>query len=84
MNSSNTKLPYKIKIKEIKIDIAMAKAGIKTYTELSKNTNISRITIHKYLTPKGFETITFGNLLILCNALKCGINDIVELEEIED
>ncbi|MCR3760439.1 helix-turn-helix transcriptional regulator [Clostridium felsineum] len=69
-----------MKIKNVNLDICKAKAGIRTDTELSKRTGISRTTIIGYRNKDKFCSITLKNLMFLCSILNCKLEDLVEFE----
>ncbi|URZ17221.1 helix-turn-helix domain-containing protein [Clostridium felsineum] len=69
-----------MKIKHINLDVCKAKAGIRTDTELSKRTGISRTTLINYRDKRKFCSITLKNLMFLCSILNCKIEDLVEFE----
>lgn len=67
-------------IKSVNIDVCKAKAGIRTDTELSKRTGLSRTTLRDYRNVDKFSSITLKNLILLCEVLQCKIEDLVEFE----
>ncbi len=70
-----------MKIIKVNLEVEMAKAKIKSISELARRTGISRYSLTKYCSPEGMADITLKNLLKICTVLKCDINDIIEIEK---
>lgn len=69
-----------MRISNVNLEVAMAKIKIRSFSELSRRTNLSRTSLTKYCSPEGMQSITLKNLMILCTELKCEINDIIDFE----
>lgn len=69
-----------MKIIKVNLEIEMAKAGIKSISELSRRTGINRHSLTRYCNPEGIGDVTLKNLLKICSVLNCKIEDIIEVE----
>lgn len=63
---------------KIKIGYIMVDKKIKTIAELSRATGINKNTINKLVNDDRPETLTFGNILKLCDFFQCSLSDLVE------
>lgn len=70
-----------MKIVKVNLKVEMAKAKIKNISELSRLTGISRYSLTKYCSPEGMNDITLKTLIKICTALKCNIDDIIEIDD---
>lgn len=68
-----------MKIVKVNLKVEMAKAKIKNISELSRLTGISRYSLTKYCSPEGMNDITLKTLIKICTALKCNIDDLIEI-----
>ncbi|KRU40026.1 helix-turn-helix domain-containing protein [Clostridium sporogenes] len=69
-----------MEISKVNLEIEMAKAGVKSISQLSRHTGLSRHSLTKYCTIEGMENITLKNLLKICTVLNCKIEDVIEIE----
>ncbi|APC82192.1 helix-turn-helix domain-containing protein [Clostridium botulinum] len=67
-------------IVKVNLEIEMAKAKVKSISELARRTEISRHSLTKYCSPEGMIDITLKNLLKICSVLDCKIEDIIEVK----
>lgn len=72
-----------MKISNVNLEVEMARARIKSISELARRTGISRYSLTKYCSPEGMMDITLKNLLKICTVLGCDIHDIIEIKKEE-
>ncbi len=63
---------------KIKIGYLMVDHKIKSIAELSRRTNINKNTLKKLIDNDRAETLTFENILKLCDFFKCKLSDLIE------
>lgn len=63
---------------KIKIGYIMVDKKIKTIAELSRRTGINKNTLNKLVNNDRPETLTFENILKLCDFFQCTLNDLIE------
>lgn len=66
---------------KLNLDICMAKAGIRSYSELAGKAGISRPTLNRYKKDAaGYENITIGAAKSICEVLNCKLEDLIEFQ----
>lgn len=65
---------------KIKLEDLMWNKRVKSINELSEKTGLARPTLHK-LQKNESSMISFSTIETLCNYLKCGLDELLELEE---